>query len=141
VTPRRAGRRPAAGAALLLFWCAPQGGAVLAPPVVLAQQEQRAMPSDLAGLAGEWTKLEAPPCAALYPASLRFEPNGLYRGASDPPGAFTVWDVGTWRPEGSGRLALSTANDAVIAYAAALSGDVLTITAPDGCRFSYRRSA
>ena len=68
-------------------------------------------------LVGEWRKVAAAPCAALYPASLRLESNGLYRGFTDPPGGFATWDVGTWQPQGADHVAISTANDAVIPYA------------------------
>jgi hypothetical protein len=129
-----------AGAALLLWW-APPGGAGMDSPAATLMQERYAMSTDLSGLSGAWTRLEGAPCGAPYPASLRFEANGLYYGEADHPGAFTIWDVGTWRLEGPGRLALSTANDAVISYDAKLSGDVLTITAPDGCELRYRHTA
>jgi len=91
-------------------------------------------------LVGTWRKAENPPCAALYPAVIRFESNGLYRGWSDPPDGFVTWDVGTWQLGGHDQLSVSTANDAVITYACMLAGDMLTFTDPQGCRFSFRRS-
>lgn len=91
-------------------------------------------------LIGIWRKVGNPACAAGYAAELRIEPNGLYFGATDPPGAFTWWDSGTWRVKSPGQLALSTANDAVVAYAYSLQSQTLTITDPKGCRFSYQRA-
>lgn len=91
-------------------------------------------------LVGAWRKTSHESCAAGYAASLRFEANGLYFGESEPPGAFTWWDNGTWRLVAPGTLALSTANDAVVRYAYALAGDALTFTDPSGCRFSYSRA-
>jgi len=96
------------------------------------------MAEDGERLVGSWQKVEDPPCAAQYPAELRFEANGLYFGTTEPPGEFTWWDGGTWRVTAPGRLSLSTANDAVVAYAYALEGELLTITDPDGCRLGYR---
>jgi hypothetical protein len=109
--------------------------------VAASARERHAMSTNLSGLTGAWNRLEGTPCGAPYPASLRFEANGLYRGEADPPGAFTIWDVGTWRVDSHGRITLSTANDAVISYEATLSGEVLTIVVPDGCELRYRRTA
>jgi hypothetical protein len=91
-------------------------------------------------LIGLWRKVGNPPCAAGYAAELRIEPNGLYFGATDPPGAFTWWDSGTWRVKTPGQLALSTANDAVVVYAYSLRGQTLTITDTLGCCISYQRA-
>src|ERR1700741_4217628 len=60
-------------------------------------------------------------------------------GPPPPPAEYTHWDVGRWRDEGDGRLALSTANDAVVAYRYRLEGGRLEFEAPDGARFAYRR--
>lgn len=67
-------------------------------------------------------------------------PNGQYRGAGETPGAFTLWDVGTWAELDSDALELSTANDAHIAYRVGLEGSELTFIAPDGQRIVYRSS-
>lgn len=90
-------------------------------------------------LVGAWRRASDATCAAQYPIALRFEASGLYRGATEPPGQFSTWDVGTWRVDG-GALAISTANDAVVRYPFTLAGDVLQITDPAGCRFDYRRA-
>ena len=94
-----------------------------------------------ARLVGAWQKSGGGACAAGYAAHLRFEPNGLYFGHTDPPGAFTWWDGGTWQTLAPGQLAMSTANDAVVTYGYAVGGDTLCVTDPSGCQFSYRRSA
>ena len=90
-------------------------------------------------LVGVWSKADSEPCGADYAAHLRIDPNGLYFGTTEPPGAFTWWDGGTWDVSAPGRLDMSTANDAVVRYSYTLDGDLLTITDPTGCRFSYRR--
>ena len=96
------------------------------------------MAIEAAALVGAWRKAPGPACAAQYPARLQLEPNGLYSGASDPPGEFTTWDVGTWKIEGA-ELAVSTANDAIVRYQCSVSGQVLHLTDPAGCHFSYAR--
>ena len=93
-----------------------------------------------AQLPGDWHKNGQEQCAAGYAAHLRLETNGLYVGSTEPPGAFTWWDQGTWALRAPGQLALSTANDEVVTYAYSLSGDTLTFTDPAGCRFSYSRN-
>jgi hypothetical protein len=90
-------------------------------------------------LVGVWRKAGAGECASQYAARLRFEPNGLYFGEAEPPGAFTWWDGGTWRVPAPGRLALSIANDAVVEYAYALDGDDMLVTDASGCEVGYRR--
>jgi hypothetical protein len=92
-----------------------------------------------AKLVGTWRKSGGGDCASGYAAHMRFEANGLYFGTTEPPGAFTWWDGGTWRVPATGRLALSTANDAVVTYSYLLEGGELAVTDPSGCRFSYRR--
>ena len=47
-------------------------------------------------LLGAWDRTADAACAAQYAAHLRFEPNGLYFGTTEPPGGFTWWDGGTW---------------------------------------------
>lgn len=106
-----------------------------------APREGIAMAVDSRSLVGSWRKLDHPTCAASYPATLRFEENGLYRGAPEPPAQFTSWDVGTWRIEAPGKVRVSTANDAVVEYQVDGSADELRFTDPDGCRFAYRRDA
>jgi hypothetical protein len=96
---------------------------------------------ETARLVGTWLKAESPPCAALYPALLKLESNGLYRGFTDPPGQFATWDVGTWMAHDHGQIAISTANDAVVTYTFALFAESLTFTDPVGCRFTYHRSS
>lgn len=100
------------------------------------------MPSNAPGveLVGTWERVEAPACAARYPLHLRLEGNGLYRGRPAPPAQAAWWDLGLWRVTGPGRVAISTANDAVLTYAYSLKGDRLTFTDSEGCRFSYHRT-
>lgn len=90
-------------------------------------------------LVGKWSRTTEASAANGYAAHLRFEPSGLYFGQGDSPGAFTWWDGGTWALRGPGQLALSTANDAVVAYAYVLDADTLTITDASGFRIAYRR--
>lgn len=97
------------------------------------------MAAETEKLVGTWTKADSPPCAGLYPSVLSFQANGLYRGQPTPPGEFTTWDVGTWKLAEQGRMALSTANDAVMTYDYTLSGGTLAFSDADGCRFTYRR--
>jgi hypothetical protein len=92
-----------------------------------------------AGLVGMWQLARKDDCAVHHAARLRIEPNGLYFGEAEPPGAFTWWDGGTWRVPSPGRLALSIANDAVVDYGYALDGDNLVITDASGCKVVYRR--
>jgi hypothetical protein len=89
---------------------------------------------------GQWLQL-APvaDCAVGYAAHLDIRPNGLYFGTTEPPGAFTWWDGGTWRITAPGRVALSVANDAIIEYGYVLVGDTLEFTDPGACAFRYRR--
>jgi hypothetical protein len=91
-------------------------------------------------LVGTWQRSGSDACAASYPVNLRIDANGLYTGAAEQAGEFTLWDAGTWRGKGPGKVALSVANDAVITYAYTLAGDVLTITDDKECRVVYRRS-
>ena len=92
-------------------------------------------------LVGAWQRSSGGACAAGYAARLRIEPGGLYFGETDPPGAFTWWDGGTWQVPETGRLSLSTANDAVVSYGYRVEGDTLTITDAKDCTFSFRRTA
>ena len=92
-------------------------------------------------LVGEWEKASGGECASGYAAHLRFEANGIYFGTTEPPGAFTWWDGGSWEVPAPGRLKLSTANDAEVTYDYALEGAVLAITDAKGCRFTYRRAS
>lgn len=91
-------------------------------------------------IVGGWEKTSSARCDQRYPDRLQFQENGLYIGQKDPPGSFSFWDVGTFEVVDEQEIKLSTANDAVIAYAYALSADTLTFTDPDGCAFSYRRA-
>ena len=88
-------------------------------------------------IVGSWRKQAGPACAARYPDVLVILPNGQYRGRTDPEGEYTHWDVGTWEAKGPGKIAVSTANDAVITYRFTLRGERLSFTDPDGCEFSY----
>ena len=92
-------------------------------------------------LVGEWVRSDHSACAADYAAHVRFEDRGLYFGTTEPPGGFTWWDGGTWEIVGSGQLAMSTANDAVVTYRYRVEGDALEVTDPSGCRFRYRRGS
>ena len=90
-------------------------------------------------LVGMWEKSGEVACADQYAANIRFEENGLYFGTTEPPGAFTWWDGGTWQVAVAGQLALSIANDAVVNYRYVLDRDALAITDPAGCTVHYRR--
>ncbi|MBM2617034.1 hypothetical protein JIG36_15865 [Actinoplanes sp. LDG1-06] len=93
--------------------------------------------SDEPSLAGEWHKVDAPECAAGYPEFLTFSA-GRYTGRRGESQGFVRWDAGIFRLEG-GRLVLSGADDRLVAYAFDIDGDLLRITDPEGCTFSYRR--
>jgi len=91
-------------------------------------------------LVGAWRKQSAEACDEAYPADLRFDANGHYRGQPVPPREYTCWDVGTWADDGAGTVRLSTANDRVAAYRWRLDGDRLSFEDETGCRFAYRRA-
>lgn len=101
--------------------------------------EKTVMATEASGLVGSWRKVQGSAGAEHYPAFLRFEPNGLYRGEPEPPVQFTKWDLGTWRISSPGKVSISTANDAVIEYGFDGSGEQLSFIDPEGCRFAYRR--
>lgn len=90
-------------------------------------------------LIGWWRRQPGEDCGPDYAAELRFDPDGLYAGATDPPGEFTWWDSGTWQVTDAGRVSLSIANDAVVSYRYELGDDRLTIIDASGCRVGYRR--
>jgi hypothetical protein len=99
------------------------------------------MPTDRANpLAGSWDKTTISPCGEFYPDHLEFKENGIYAGRRDPPGTFTTWDAGKYEIAGTGRVRISTANDAIVAYRFTLAGDVLTFVDDDACRVAYRRA-
>lgn len=89
---------------------------------------------------GTWRKRPGDACAARYPATLRFDANGLYAGQAEQPGEFTWWDSGTWKVVGAGELAVSVANDAVERYAFKLDERELTVTDGQGCAIRYERA-
>lgn len=98
-------------------------------------------PFDAASLQGVWRKQAGgAACAAAYPAQLEFRDDGQYRGQSDPPGEYTVWDVGTYESAGVGQVRLSTANDARVVYRVRLQGDRLTVADPASCEVVYVRA-
>lgn len=90
-------------------------------------------------LIGWWRRQPGEDCGTDYAAELRFDPDGSYEGATDPPGEFTWWDSGTWRVIDAGRVSLSIAHDAVVSYRYELAADRLTIIDSSGCRVGYRR--
>jgi len=99
------------------------------------------MPAQTSALIGTWEKLTESPCSQLYPQSLRFEATGNYYGQPALAGGFTLWDTGTFEVAEPTRVKLSTANDAVVAYAFSLAHGVLTFTDAQGCAVSYRKGA
>jgi len=88
---------------------------------------------------GHWDKTSASPCSEQYPERLEFRDQGLYFGQRDPQGTYTHWDAGTWETVGENQMKLSTANDAVIAYAVQLKGSALKFTDAQNCEIEYRR--
>ena len=92
-------------------------------------------------LTGRWSKVSGDPCSSSYPDRLELQAGGRYEGHM-LPGAreHPRWDVGTFYQEGSGALAISTSNDAIMRCTVTLEGDRLTLTDPEGCTFSYRRA-
>lgn len=91
-------------------------------------------------LTGIWTKVESPPCADGYPATITFTA-GVYRGRRGEGQGFVRWDAGIHRVDEHGRLVIGTATDELVAYEMRLEGDLLSLVDPDGCRFAYRRGA
>jgi hypothetical protein len=68
-------------------------------------------------LSGRWVKISSSSCGKRYPSQLEFHPNGLFYGASEPPGRFVHWDAGTFEVDETAALVrLSTANDAILTY-------------------------
>lgn len=65
----------------------------------------------------------------------------MYFGHKDPPGTFTLWDVGTYEIAGSKQIKISIANDAILTYEFSISNDILAFVDPDGCEFRYQRLA
>lgn len=90
-------------------------------------------------LVGIWHRSSGGACAAGYAARLHIQSDGRYFGETDPPGAFTWWDGGTWRVAEVGRLSLSTANDAIVSYGYRIEGNTLIVTDDNDCRFSFSR--
>jgi hypothetical protein len=92
-------------------------------------------------LVGRWTKTTTGDCSAIYPDELEFVDRDRYRGTKGAEGQdFTLWDVGTYVVLPDGRVRISTANDAQIAYSVTMEGDLLTFTDDRGCQFAYQRS-
>ena len=91
-------------------------------------------------LVGIWEKITSSPCSRAYPRRLEFRENKLYFGHVDTPGAFAMWDAGTFELVDDRQMRLSTANDAVVGYRFSLSSDVLTFVDPQNCEFKYRRA-
>ena len=76
---------------------------------------------------------------ALAEKELELRELGVYVG-SKGPGEFTLWDAGGWQILGEGRVRISTATDAEVAYRFSLSGDRLAFEDAAGCRYEYRRA-
>ena len=92
-------------------------------------------------LVGRWTKTTTSACGAIYPDELEFFDRGSYLGRKGADGQdFTLWDVGSYALLDGGRVRISTANDAEIAYGVTIDGDRLTFTDDSGCRFEYQRA-
>jgi hypothetical protein len=89
---------------------------------------------------GEWKKTTRSPCSAQYPDVLVLHENGIYHGGTEPPGNFTYWDAGSYRVVAPGKVEISTANDAVIAYAYSVEKGVLKFHDAAGCQFEYQLS-
>src|SRR5262245_51601319 len=90
-------------------------------------------------LIGAWEKQTGSPCGGAYPHKLLLLPDGTYRGQAAESGHFTIWDVGTYRLTGPDIVELSTANDAVVAYRFAVTGNVLEVTDPSSCKINFVR--
>lgn len=114
--------------------CSPAPGSTESDPMA----EETIPGSTLAP--GAWALLSRPDCGGAYPDRLTLLEDGTYRGEREPPGGFTLWDVGSWRVTSPGRVEISTANDAIVAYRFEVDGDVVTFHDPADCRFRYRRS-
>jgi hypothetical protein len=90
-------------------------------------------------LLGVWEKQPGSPCGGTYPQRLVLLPDGTYRGQPAEAGQFIVWDVGTYRFTDPDVVEISTANDAVVAYRFAVSGDFLEVTDPNSCKITFAR--
>ncbi|MGI9499324.1 MAG: hypothetical protein ACR2P3_04765 [Geminicoccaceae bacterium] len=90
-------------------------------------------------LIGEWQKSAHPPCAALYPDHISFKQNSIYEGRADVPGAFALWDAGSYELAGNDELKISTATDAIKSYRFALVDDVMSLMDESNCSFAYQR--
>ena len=87
---------------------------------------------------GEWRKLSGSPCAAQYPDVIQFRDNGIYSARNEGAGSHPIWDAGTYKVTGAGRIEISTANDAIVGYAYALEKNTVTFRDPSGCEIQYR---
>jgi hypothetical protein len=114
----------------LLSSCVQQ---ILAPEVKSAKMPRKEQ------LIGDWEKTTISLCSQAYPDRIRFQPNGLYFGQKDPPGTFSVWDVGKYMVINEKQVSISTANDANVTYESSIFDDVLTFIDPESCEFQYRR--
>ena len=88
---------------------------------------------------GYWEKITQSTCSRVYPDTIRFQPDGLYHGYSDPPVSYTHWDVGSYEIIDQNQVKVSIANDAVITYTYSMINDVIKFRDSDGCEYSYRR--
>ena len=97
------------------------------------------MPLQNRQFVGNWEKITQSTCSQVYPDTIRFQPDGLYHGYTDPPGSYTHWDVGSFEIVDQKQVKISIANDAKITYEFSIINDVITFRDPDGCEYAYRR--
>lgn len=97
------------------------------------------MSMQIPNIVGNWEKITRSECSQRYPDSIQFQEGQLYFGQKDPPGTFTLWDVGTYEIVDPQHMNISTANDAILMYEFSASNDVLTFVDPDACTFSFRK--
>jgi hypothetical protein len=97
------------------------------------------VPELMLQIVGDWEKATGSNCSEKYPDRIQFQEGGLYFAQNDPPGRFTIWDVGTYEVVGQKAIKISLANDAIIPYEFSVSVELLTFRDSDGCEFEYRK--
>lgn len=90
-------------------------------------------------LVGDWEKITHSRCSEVYPDRIQFREGGLYDSQKDPPGTFTLWDVGTYEIASAEQIKISIANDAIVTYKFSASNNALRFVDPNGCEFKYRK--
>jgi hypothetical protein len=142
-TPARANRVGTIGgfgcvASLPVAFCLGAGCAATRMPAPSEARSQNM--SYQSAFVGQWQRITQNQACRQYPQSIDFRVNGQYFGVPAEEGEYTCWDVGTFVVVGPTEVKISTANDAIIPYQCAISGDTLTFTDENGVEIRYRRT-